>query len=67
MCIAQRVRPSISIKAKSIKKIAFKMTVIIFQLDNREPDLGARYNFTFNGNKLAVAKVWHDNMDCAHG
>ena len=26
MCIAQRVRPSISIKAKSIKSFAFKMT-----------------------------------------
>jgi len=33
-------------------------------LDKGEPDLGARY--VFIGNKIAVARFWHEIIDCAH-
>ena len=42
------------------------MTDFILLLDKRAYDLGARYIISFIGKKLAVAKVWHVNMDCAH-
>jgi hypothetical protein len=42
------------------------MADFILLLDKGEPDLGAQYIFNYIGNKIAVARAWHEIIDCAH-
>jgi hypothetical protein len=42
------------------------MADFILLLEKGEPDLGAQYIFIFIGNKIAVVRVWHEIIDCAH-
>jgi hypothetical protein len=58
--------PDTSIKAAAIKSFTFGMADFILLLDKGEPDSGAQYVFIFIGNKIAVARVWHEIIDCAH-